>query len=662
MTAHCAVEMTEPARLGRRDALAVISLFATAVVVAWPILAGGYRTYIDNPVHLAEIYDLARPDFNGWSELGFAGLPLGTLHSPLFYPLLATLTRIGVPLEAMYRVCLLLGLLAPSLALYFVARRRASVLVALVVAYLVLVEPSTIWGIGSPLAGMWTNGIATGIMVLLLDLFARPVLSAREHLVASVLLAFAVVTHLFVLPLIAIIAAVTTLMHRRAGTLTPGELRRRVTGWLVAAIASAKYWLTMMWVSEVSAAPRPAFRPQDIVTRLFLPCEPLYLLDQRIAEGIRHDLFLTDTLPSLLVVALGVVAYIRRRHAEDRLCAAAFYVGVVILGCLLVHRYEPLGFLGPVSWRLIDSARLAFAVAAIEAFSVPWFERLGQRALAGAAVLGPLLGVWWSLPLRHDNPDSLPREVAQVEDLWKWLAANSKKEWGRLYLQDAFGWNWNAGGLAQSHFLVLTQKHVGMPQLGAYYGVVPYKLRWTLSEFNSLFSTRNPSKAWVLEAMGKTNTGAIVTSDFDMAELIEKTGAFEQLYRTSHYTVFRLKDAEDRWIAELAPSNHVSDLQVRQGDFRLKVNAEYPRSRILAKVAYHPFWRLEGPEGTWLRESPEGFLVVDDLPAGESVLHFWYEPSRVPGAISCVGWLIEAAWALGLAARRRSSAVQVRAA
>jgi hypothetical protein len=653
--------MLEPARLGRRDALALLSLFATAVVVAWPILSGGYLTYIDNPCHLAEISELARPDFNGWSEIGFAGLPVGTLHSPLFYPLLAALTRAGIPLGATYRVGLLMGVLAPSAALYLVARRRAGILPALVVAYLVLVQPSTVWGIGSPLAGMWTSGIATGLVVLLLDLLARPVLSARQHLSASLLLAVAVLTHLFVLPLIAIIAVVTTAMHHRARALTATDLRWRIAAWVVAAIASAKYWFTMMWVSEVSAAPHPAFRLQDIVTRLFLPCEPLYLLDARIAEGIRYDLHLTDTLPSVLVVVLGVVAFIRRRHAEDRLCAAAFYVGVIILGCLVIHRYHSLTFLGPVSWRLIDSARLAFAIAAVDAFSVPWVERLGQRTLAGAAVAAPLLGVWWSLPLRHDNPPSVAEEVRQVEDLWKWLATNAKQDWGRLYLQDAFGWDWNAGGLAQSHFLVLTKQHVGLPQLGAYYGVVPYKLRWTLSEFNSLFSTRNPSEEWLLEAMGKVNAGAIVTSDFDMAELIEATGAFERLHRSAHYTVFRLKDAENAPISPLAPSNHVSDLLVRTGDIRFKLRTEYSRSRVLAKVAYHPFWRLEGPEGSWLRESPEGFLVIDDLPEGESELHVWYEPSRAPGAISSFGWLLESAWALalGIAARRRTRAARV---
>jgi hypothetical protein len=516
---------------------------------------------------------------------------------------------------------------------------------------------------------MWTHGLATAFLIFLFDLLARPELSKRQHLAASVLLALAVLTHLFVLPLIALIAVITTVMHHRAGALTQGELRGRVIGWGVAALASAKYWLTMMWVSDVGAAPHPAFRLSDIVVRLLLPCEPLYLLDARIPEGIRYDLFLTDVLPSLIPVVLGIIGFVRFRRSDDRLGEAGFLLGMAILLSLLIHRFVTLKFLGPVSWRLIDWARLGLTFAAMEPLSSRLgrfghfgTERFGQRGLLAVALLAPVLGLWWGLPLRRDNPESLREDVRQVESLWTWLAANAKKDWGRLYLEDAFGWHWQEGGLAQSHLLVLTRKHVGLPQLGAYYGVVPYKLRWTLSEFNSLFSTRDPGKDWVLEAMGKTNAGAIVTCNREMAELIQSTGAFDLLHRTSDYTVFRLRDAENRMISELAPSNHVSDVDAQPGDIRLKIRAEYSRSRILAKVAWHPFWKVEGPPGAWLRESPEGFLVVDDIPEGEWTLHMWYEPSKLPGYIAAFGWLLESGWALALALSAASRRRVVRAA
>jgi hypothetical protein len=646
-------------RLDRRDAFALVSLIATAVVLAWPILTGGYFTYIDNPVHLAEIYELAKGG-NGWSELGFAGLPVTTLHSPVFFPFLAALVRAGMPLAPAYVAFVLAGLVAPSVAFYLVARRRVAPAPAFVLAYLLLVQPSVVWGIGSPLAGMWTHGLASALLVLLFDLLARPKLSSVEHLVASLLLTLAVLTHLFVLPIVALMAAITTGMHLRRATMDRPELYRRAVGWAIAAVASAKYWLTVMWVSDVNAAPHPAFRLVDIAVRLFLPCEPLYLLDERAAEGIRYDLFLTDALPALVIVTLGVLGFMRRKRTGDRFGEAGFWLAVAVLACLFVHRYVPLRFLGPVSWRLIDWARIGFAVAALDVLSSPAVERLGVRALTGALALAPVLAVWWGLPLRRDHPEALGADVREVQELWGWLGTHSSEDWGRLYLEDAFGWAWRDGGLAQSHLLVLTKHHVGMPQLGVYYGVVPYKLRWTLSEFNSLFSTRNPSKEWILEAMGKTNAGALVTSNADMARLIEETDAFDVLHRTAHYTVFRLRDAEDAPIAELSPSNHVSDVDERPGEIRLTVRADYGRARILAKVAFHPFWHLEGAAGAWLRESPEGFLVIDDIPRGESKLHLWYEPSRVPGLVTALGCLLQSAWAFFLAVpalRRRRTKV-----
>src|ERR1700753_557296 len=118
--------MPRTPRFGLGDALGLLSLALTATVIAWPILGFGYLTYIDNSVHLAEIYELARPGQNGWSELGFAGLPVDTLDSPLFHPLLAPPARAGMPLEPMYVAMLWTGYIAPSLGLYFVARRRAS--------------------------------------------------------------------------------------------------------------------------------------------------------------------------------------------------------------------------------------------------------------------------------------------------------------------------------------------------------------------------------------------------------------------------------------------------------------------------------------------------------------------------------------------------------
>ncbi|HEX7670187.1 MAG TPA: hypothetical protein VF395_11410, partial [Polyangiaceae bacterium] len=437
--------------------------------------------------------------------------------------------------------------------------------------------------------------------------------------------------------------------------MTRDELVRRGAGYFVAAVASAKYWLTFLWVGNQNAAPLQAFRPVHILSRLLLPADPMYLGDDRLREAIRLDLYLTDSLPLVLLVALGVYGFFQRKTPRDTLARAGFWLAAVVFACLLIHRYFPLRFLGPVSWRLLDWVRFGFAFSAmapLRTMSVPWLEKHPSRSAWLAGTCGILLSVWWGTPLRRDAGPDMTRELARIESLWSWLADNARPEWGRLYLQDTFGWRWLEGGLAQSHLLVMTAERVHLPQLGTYYGIVPYGLRWTLSEFNSLFSTQEPKEDWLKEAMDKTNAGVLVTSSEDVGELVGQMRGFTQLYKAAEFAVWRLDDATDHPIAELTPANHVTDVRFQKGDIRFDLVTDYPRSRILAKTSFHAWWRLEGIPGAWLRESPEGFLVVDDIPVGRFSVHLFYEPSTLPNHVSAIGWACLAAWALVLEGRK----------
>jgi hypothetical protein len=641
-------------RLGRGDAWAVLGLVSSALVISWPILGGAYLTYVDNAVHLAEIRELASGG-NGWSEIAFGGFPLATLHSPLWYPLLAWLTRQGVPLHPLYAACLVLGFLAPPVAIFGVARRRMTAARAGALSHLVLIQSPMIWGIGSPLAGMWTNAFAAALLIVLADLYARERLTPGEHLGAAFLLGLAVLTHLFVLPLVCLLVIITTGVHYRAGRLTLVEFRRRGVGYFVAALASAKYWLTFLWVNNENATPLQAFRPVHILARLLLPADPMYLGDDRLREAIRTDLYLTDALPLVLLIVLGLCGFFRHKSAEDALGRVGFWLATALLAGLLIHRYHPLRFLGPVSWRLVDWVRfgLAFsAMALIRTMSVPWLEKHASRNAVLAGTCGVALSAWWGAPLRRDAAQDMTRELGRIESLWAWLGHNARPEWGRIYLQDTFGWRWREGGLAQSHILVLTAEHTHLPQLGTYYGIVPYGLRWTLSEFNSLYSFREPSEAWLKEAMNKTNAGVLVTSSEDVGAHVGKMSGFTQLYRAAEFIVWRLDDATDHPISELTPANHVTNVAFKRGDIRFNLVADYPSSRVLAKTEWHAWWRLEGIPRAWLRESPEGFLVIDDIPAGTFSVHLFYQPSALPSRISACGWGFLAAWALFLQTRR----------
>lgn len=648
-------------RFGWGDAVALLALLATSIVIALPIVRGGYLTYIDNSVHLAEIWELAQPDNPRWSEIGFAGFPLGTLHSPLWYPLLAYAVRHGAPLEPIYCAVLVLSFAAPSLALYGVARRRLEVLPSALLAYLLLVQPASIWGIGSPLGGMWTHALSTAGLIVLADLYSRPALSAGEHLATATLLALAVLTHLFVLPLfgLMVVSSIGLLAWRRELSLR--ELGARILGMLVAAAASAQYWLTLLMVGNEKKAPHQAFPPAELFARLLLPSDAMYLIDVRWKDSVRLDLYLTDAVPILLLVALSIWGLARRRSSNDLLPRTGFFFGVALLLLLVVHAYYPIPVFGPVSFRLIEGVRVGLALSAIAALEGISWGRLASRALGVVlAVSAVLSGLWWGKPLARDNPAAVVSEMAAVRELGAWLASNYSPDWGRVYIQDTFGNDWQEGGAALTHVPVLTRRYSKLPQLGTYYGVVPFQLRWTLSEFNSLYGMWNPTEEWLLEAMEKTNAGILVTSNPWMDNHVRQWERFELLTRIDRYTIFRRQDATNHPIAELTPANHVGAVEYRTDEFQFPLTTDYPNTRVLAKTSFHPWWHLDGIPGATLRESPEGFLVVDDIPRGNFVTRLWYEPDRRPLRVTAAGWCLLGLWAaaLGLLGVRRGRALR----
>jgi hypothetical protein len=637
-------------RLGAEDLAAVAALMVTGLLLAWPVLAGGHLTYVDNAVHLAEIAELARHD-PGWSEIGFTGFPLGTLHSPLWYPLLARLARLGVPIEPTYRLALLAGFTAPALAVFGVARARTRPFPAFLAAYLVLVQAPSIFGVGSALAGMWTHGLGAAGVVVLLHLLSKPELRRGEHLAAATVLALVALTHLFALLAAIVVFVVTSIIHATRGV-PPRETLRRVLGAGVAATASASYWLTFVVSATPDEAPADAMGPKALVYRLFLPTDALYLLDQRFEEAVVRDLFLTDTLPLLSVVALGVIAAAHPVTRRDPLVQTGAALAALLFVALLVHAYLPMRWLGPVSWRHLEWVRLGLALAAVPLLG-HLVRRFTHRTAQGIAALGlAALGAWWGRPLAKERPAATEAEWAELRRVWDFVRSHYDPSWGRLYLFDTFGQDWEAGGLARSHVLALTHRETAVPQLGAYYGVVPYRTRWTLSEFNRAFNTRGLNAADMRVLMEKVNSGAALASSSAIADWLERSGEFERIYGNGRFSVFTLKGASSEWIAPLRPSNTVDEVEWRPGHVAFRLRTEQPRARVVLKTTWHPWWRLEGIPDANLIQSPDGFVGITDIPAGMFRVTVRYTPSPWPTWISAAGWAMVAGWSTLLWARR----------
>lgn len=643
-------------RTGRLDVIHVGALLTAGLVLAWPVISGGFRFYIDNPVHLAELAEMAG-GHDDWSDIGFTGFPIGTLHSPLWYPLLASLVAVGLPAEPLYAAALFVGFMTPSLALYAVARQHTAPLAALVVAFLILVQPPWLRGVGSPLAGMWTHALAVGLVALLAELLGRPRLDAGRLLALSVIVALAGLTHLFSI-VAAVVLFVVTTWFSASSALDAAEVRRRSAAAALGALASSAYWLTFLWTTRPEMAPWDVLTVPQLATRLVLPADVLYLLDGRIADSIRWDLWLTDALPMLALLAMGVIGSAWAPARGHRLARCGRGLALTFLLALCLHAFVKLPFLGPVSWRHLDWVRLGAGLAAI-----PVADRLCRRVPRALAVTLPgllaLSALWFGKPLRNDRPKATVAELQAIEQTWEWIREHHDASWGRLYILDTFGRRWEEGGLSHSHLLSLTQRRTGAPQLGVYYGVVPYKTRWTLSEFNNLFSSRTLDPGGLIVQMGKTNSRAILTTTQRAADWLSKAEGFEPRYREGRYGVWVLTEGQSEWIAPLSPSNRIDDVEWKPGLVRFTLTTTRDRARVVAKTSWHPWWRLEGPAGAELVETPDGFLGIIDLPSGTHRLTLAYQPSPWPTRLSVLGWTLIAGWGIwllrGRAARKQDA-------
>jgi hypothetical protein len=547
---------------------------------------------------------------------------------------------------------LLAAFCAPPLSLYAVARTRLGPTWAFALAYLLMVQSPNLRGVGSPLAGMWTHGVGAALLLALIPLASRPRLSAAETPLLAALLAVIGLTHFFALLAAIAVVGVTSVGLLRGDPEMRDELGRRSIAAGVAAIASAAYWLPFLQTATPEQAPLDQLSPKALLIKLFLPSNTLYLLDARYSEAIQWQLHLTDAIPLAGLIVLGVAASFLRDHGPSsgvartgRLLALLFVIA------LLVHAAHPVRMLGPVPWRHLDWVRIGMALSAI-----PLLERLPApsrllRRLSEVLALG--LAFWWARPLAADHPAATASEWAALSRTWQWIRRHAEPDWGRLYLLDTFGGDWSAGGLNHSHVLALTHRETGVPVLGAYYGVVPYRTRWTLSEFNRLFNLRALPREGLAVMMDKTNAQAVLTTNVHARRWFADTGDFDELFAHDRYAVFRRKGARSEWIAPLTPTNHVSDVAVDNASVRFTLRSEHPRSSVVAKFSWHPWWRLSGAGGAQLVESPDGFLGIKGVAAGRHDIALRYAESPWGGRISALGWTMLAGWGIAVAARRR---------
>jgi hypothetical protein len=505
-------------RAAASDLAAVLFLTLAALVLAWPILAGGYLTYADNAAHLAEIYSLAYENGGGWSDIAFCGFPIGTLHSPLWYGAVAGLVRAGMSAGFLYALALFIGFIAPPLALYFVARRSLRPLTAGFAAYLLLIQRPSLVGLGTPLAGMWTYYIAAALFIALVWRLGRETRSARDHVWIGTLVGLIGITHLFLLVPVAVLAAVH-LVRSVLQRVRPSVLVWQVVFAIVGIAAASAYWLPMVLARETTTFAPQNLSPPMALARVFFPTDVVELVKGDAPELSAR--LVLGALPMWALLVLGVWgAVVWRRKKNEAALYGAWVALVMLVLVAFVAPATDARLFGPVSWRLLFFVRIGAALAALPALALAE-ERLSLLARRGvsfaAAAAGVALCLGWGAQLRAETPSTKGEEMAEVRQLWNWLSQNRSDKWGRVYIQDTFMTPPPGAELGRSHVLALTARETGVRQLGSYYGVVPYRTKtWTMGQVGLVYGFRPASPEHIRELrlrMARTNATHLVVCD-----------------------------------------------------------------------------------------------------------------------------------------------------
>jgi hypothetical protein len=636
------------APLDRRDALVVGGLALGTAILGWPVLGGGVATYLDNPVHLAEIEELAL--HHAWSDIAFGGFPLGVLHSPLWYRPLALLRSVGLPAEVSYAWALWLAALAPPVALYLVGRPHAPRALAAALAFVLLWQPAAVAGIASPFGGMWTHSLALAALIGLAGLALWPRGPIRSLALTSTVGLIAL-THVF--------AIVPSALVIGASALAGGRPRLRDAAEDLAACAlgvclGTFYWGTLL-ASVTMVVPGQHLSAGALVEALLGVTDFVTLVSG--GSGGLTAARALGSAPSWVLLGAGL--YGATRPAAPAVSRVAGVLSLVMFALLVFVHFTGAPLLGPLSWRQIPFVHACAALAALGAGAAkaawrPWSPSRVAIALGIAAGVGAC-GVW-SSQLRDEVPPADAAELREVHEVWAWLREHHAASWRRVLVQDTFlSRNApNAGRLPTlywSHVMARTAGETGVRQVGAYYGLVPYAtFPMTFSDGGVLMGLPagpdNPHGADRDTRLAEFDVSHVVTCS--VASRLEFSAApgMRLLASIGRFSIFARETLDvDPWVDV---GSSVRDARATLEDGRIHVEGDVLRSEGTLRLAsaFHPFFRVDGAPGATLRTSERGLMLVRDLPAGPLHADLVYEPPWWPSAVTGLAAL---AWLVGLA-------------
>lgn len=616
-----------------QDAWMVATLVVSAVLISLPLTGGGLVLYMDNPPHLAEIHAAAHDAHHGWSDDAWCGFPVGSLHSPLLYTPLVWIARAGGPVDLFYFLAVLLGFMAPALALYKVGRRSLPAGTAALLAFCLMIQRPVIVGVGSAFGGMWTFYLATGFFILLVDVLARG--SSRLPYLAASLTGLILASHLFPVAPVVLVSLIALLVHVVRGRLNPVQALVLGAGLGLGVLAAAWYWLPMLMVGELTHLDPQVLSPGQILARLVVPTDILGMLTNRMPAWSLGRVL--GAVPMILLVAAGLAgAVFMKRRRDDGPVYGLVLAAVVLLMLTLVVGKMDVKVLGPVTWRLLYFARIGLALAALPALVL--LPRMGARKTAILAPLFLVVAFFSGIPLEKNTPDPQSQDMVDIRRVWSWLENNHQPEWGRVHLQDTFQLSPGPNGLGASHVLALTARETGARQVGSVYSIAPYPTApWTASEFSTLFGKAIRQPADVQHVVDKcwfANATHILSSNPRTAALLKASGAFESLYVSGRFEVLHWLGYAGEWANRFGDGKGVPGVDFEPGRIMIPLGSEAYPEGIMVKATYHPFWRVSGQEQVKLAAHPSGLIEIRKAQAGQGNLELEFVPPVWPRLVS----------------------------
>ena len=636
----------------RHDHLERLTLWATRIAsVAFsislcvPFWRGGWRISGDHAPHIAELLDLAS-NTSGWSDLAFAGFPLGTLHSPLWYGILAFFVSLGAPAWMTYCVGVTCTEIFLGLVALEVGSRRAQRAPALVIALLVQTQNLLVTGPSGVLSGMWTFGLACAFFLWLVDRVHERIEGQVPFQIAALIGAIGL-THTF-----AIFAVVAVVLVRSLTLLTSGaEQRRQIPALalasLLGALCAAAYWMAAwLTIDTRDVVPVVSFGWPNFQI-FFGP-----LLDDAFAPAPILTNFY-PTFPDLILWVLAALSLLRLGQLQTRdrtfLATALATMTLVLFVVSHIAEWQGRSLFGPIPWRILVVVRCLLLVPALSLFPR---ARLGARAQLATLTLAIVLGSSWTAQrerwLRSEMPG--PRDLSHehVIALQRTLAQFAPTFRDRVYVQNTHGMA--PGALAGGHALALLHARSGVNAVGSFYSLVPFPTdRWLTSFGGPLVgsSANDASRGVVDERLDSLGVEALVVSEPATVETLRGWApTYTELGDVGPFVIFR------RPRPGMARSNAnvpIENFSLRDGEIQFDVRDASASHDVMIAVSFNQHWNvIEGPEHAYLARRMDGLTRLALPPGGHHIV-LRYERPRWPIYLSFAAWLL----LIGLAWRAR---------